>query len=96
MFRFFKKCFLYSNDNFWLLYVKCKYIKVCFNENQECKMRKKVIDINNNDPTFYHFSISVDKCSGNCININDPYAKLCVPDVAVFNKCQSIQSNVKK
>ena len=41
MFRFLKKCFLYSNDNFWLLYVKCKYIKVCLNENQECKMRKK-------------------------------------------------------
>ena len=54
-----------------------------FNEecNQECKIRTKIIDINNNEPSFYPFSISVNKRSGSCNNINDPYAKLCVPDV---------------
>ena len=37
------------------------------------------------------FSIKVNKCSGSCNNINDPYVKLCVPDavkninVKVFN-----------
>ena len=30
---------------------------------------------------FYPFGIKVNKCSGSCNNINDPYAKLCVPDV---------------
>ena len=30
---------------------------------------------------FYPFSIKVNKCSGSCNNINDPYAELCVPDV---------------
>ena len=30
---------------------------------------------------FYPFSIKVNKCSGSCNNIDDPYAKLCVPDV---------------
>ena len=30
---------------------------------------------------LYPFSIKVNKCSGRCNNINDPYAKLCVPDV---------------
>ena len=30
---------------------------------------------------FYPFSIRTNKCSGNCKNINDPYAKTCVPDV---------------
>ena len=30
---------------------------------------------------FYPFSIKVNKCSGSCNNINDPYAKLCVLDV---------------
>ena len=30
---------------------------------------------------FYPFSIKVNKCSGNCNNINDPYAKICVLDV---------------
>ena len=49
--------------------------------NQECKIRTKVIDINNNEPTFYPFNISVNKYSGSCNNINDPYAKLCVPGV---------------
>ena len=30
---------------------------------------------------FYPFSVEVNKCSGNCNNINDPYARLCVPHV---------------
>ena len=32
--------------------------------NQECKIRTKIIDINNNEPTFYPFSTNVNKCSG--------------------------------
>ena len=47
--------------------------------NQQCKTRTKIININNNEPE--PFSIKVNKCSGSCSNINDPYAKLCVPDV---------------
>ena len=31
---------------------------------------------------FFPFSIKTSKCSGSCYNINDPYVKLCVPDVA--------------
>ena len=30
---------------------------------------------------FYLFSIKTSKCRGNCNNINDPYAKLCIDDV---------------
>ena len=48
--------------------------------NQECKTTKIII-INNNEPVYYPFSIKVNKCSGSCNNINDPYAKLFVPDV---------------
>ena len=48
--------------------------------NQECKVRPKIVDINSNNPMFYPFGIKVNKCSGNCNNINDPYAKICVPD----------------
>ena len=50
-------------------------------KNQECKTRPEVININSNNPIFYPFSIKVSKCSGNCNNINNPYAKICVPDV---------------
>ena len=46
-------------------------------KNQECKTRPKVIDINSNNPTFYHSSIKIKKCSGSCNNINDSYAKIC-------------------
>ena len=49
--------------------------------NQECKIRPEIININSNEPLFYPYSIKVNKCSGSCDNINDPYAKLCVPDV---------------
>ena len=41
-------------------------------KNQECKARAKLIDVNNNEPVFYPYSIIVNKCSGSCNNINDP------------------------
>ena len=54
--------------------------------NQKGKVRPKVVDINSNSPMFYPFSIKENKCSGDCNNINDPYAKICLPDtVKVFN-----------
>ena len=55
---------------------------VCISvKNQECKVRPEIANINSNEPTFYPYSIRTSKCSGSCNNINDPYAKLCVPDV---------------
>ena len=39
------------------------------------------MNINSNKPSFYPYSIRVNKCSVSCNNINDPYANLCVPDV---------------
>ena len=61
--------------------------------NQECKIRPQKININSNSnkPLFYTYSVKINKCSRRCNNINDPYAKLCVPDlvkainVKVFN-----------
>ena len=49
--------------------------------NQACKVRPEIINVNSNEPVFYPFSIKTSKCSGSCNNINDPYAKICVPDV---------------
>ena len=40
--------------------------------NQECKVRPKILNINGNEPSFYPHSILVNKCSGSCNNINDP------------------------
>ena len=49
--------------------------------NQECKVRPEIVNVNGNEPVFYPFSIKRSKRSGSCNNINDPYAKLCVSDV---------------
>ena len=49
--------------------------------NQECKIRSGIIDINSNEHLFYPCSSEINKCSGNCNNINDSYAKLCIADV---------------
>ena len=49
--------------------------------NQACKARPEIINVNSNNPVFYPFSIKTSKCSGNRNNINDPFAKICVPDV---------------
>ena len=43
-------------------------------KNQECKVRPEIININSNNPMFYPFSIKVNKCNGNCNDINNPYA----------------------
>ena len=49
--------------------------------NQPCKARPEIVNVNNNNPIFYPFSIKTSKSSGNCNNINDPYSKNCVPDI---------------
>ena len=49
--------------------------------NQACKAIPQVVNANSINPIFYHLSIKKSKCSGNCNNINDPYARICVPDI---------------
>ena len=49
--------------------------------NEKCKIWSKIINTNSNKPSFYPYNLEVNKCSGSCTNINDPYEKLCVPDV---------------
>ena len=59
--------------------------------NQACKVRPEIINVNSNEPVFYPFNIKTSKCSGSCNDINDPYVKICHPDavkdlnVKVFN-----------
>ena len=49
--------------------------------NQPCKARPEIVNVNSDNPIFYPFSIKTSKFSGNCNNINDPYARICVPNV---------------
>ena len=48
-----------------------------------------------NEPVFYTFRIKTNKCSGNCNNTYDLYAKRCVPDVVKDVNVKSIQSRTR-
>ena len=49
--------------------------------NQECKVRSEIVNVNSDEPVLIPFSIRKSKCNGSCNNINGSYGKLCVPDV---------------
>ena len=49
--------------------------------NQARKVRPKIVNVNSNEPVFYPFIIKTNKCSSSCNNINNPYTKICVPDI---------------
>ena len=48
---------------------------------QECKVRPEIVALNSNNPIFYPFSVKINRCRGNCNSINDPYAKICFPNI---------------
>ena len=50
--------------------------------NQACIVRPEITNISSNNAIFYPFSVKINRCSGNCNNINDPYARICVSDTA--------------
>ena len=70
MSRFIKTVFVVAMSFF-----SCSALKCVSMNNQECKVRPKIINININEPSFYPEMVVVN-------NINDPYANLCVPDVS--------------
>ena len=77
----FKKVFFTAITYFSFNVLNINSLECISMNNQKCKERAKIIDVNSNEPVFYPFSIKVNKCSGSCSSINDPYAKLCVPDI---------------
>ena len=81
MFEFIKKMFVVTMYFFSYNALNAVPLKCASMNNQEYKIRPEVININSNEPTFYPYSIEMNKCSASCNNINDPYAKLCVYDV---------------
>ena len=81
MFRFIKKCF-FIGSLFLSNLVSTTSLSCISMNNQACKARPEIVNVNSNNPIFYPFSIKTSKCSGNCNNINDPCARICVPDMA--------------
>ena len=79
MFRLIKQIFISAMMLFSSLQ-NANPLKYILMKNQEYQVRPETVDINSHNPIFYPFSIKINKCSGNCNNINDPYARICVPD----------------
>ena len=83
--------FFCNNDLFSYNVLNVNSLKCVSINNQECRARPEIININSNEPLFYPYSIKINNYGGSCNDINDPYAKLCVPDfvkgvnVKVFN-----------
>ena len=90
MFRFIKQIFI-SAMMFFSSLPNINPLEWISMKNQECKATPEIVDINSNNPIFYPFSIKINKCSGNCSNINNPYARVFVSgtvknlNVKVFN-----------
>ena len=95
IFRFVKKVFFIGLTILSNL-VSTNSLSCISMNNQPCKARPEIINVNSNNPVFYTFSIKVNKFSGNCNHINDPYAKIHLSDIAkdlnvkVFNLKYSI------
>ena len=80
MFVFIKKIF-YIGSLFLSSLVSTTSLNCISVKNQKCKVRTEIINVNSNGPMFYLFSIKTSNCSGSCNDINDPYAKICAPNV---------------
>ena len=80
MFKFIKQIFV-STLMFFGSLSSVNPLECVSMNNQECKIRPEVVNVNSNEPLFYPFSIKSRKWSVSCKNINDLNSKLCVPDV---------------
>ena len=49
--------------------------------NQQNKVRPKIVNVNRDNPVFFSFSIKTSKWSDSSNNINDLYGKLCVTNI---------------
>ena len=63
--------------------IKTKALECVSVVNQKCMPRPKILDVNEgvDEALFYSYNVLVNKCSRSCDTINNPMAKLCVPNV---------------
>ena len=60
--------------------------------NRKCMPRPKILEVNEGvgEALFYPYNVLVNKFSGSCDTINNPMAKLCVPDIIKRLICKFI------
>ena len=63
---------------------KTKALECVSVTNQECMPRPKILDVNEGvaEALFYPYNVLVNKCSGSCNTLDDPMAKMYVPNIA--------------
>ena len=51
--------------------------------NRKCMPRPKILDVNEGigEALFYPYNVLVNKCIGSCNTLDNPMAKLCVPNI---------------
>ena len=81
MFGFVKNVFIAAVTFFSFNALSVNSLECVSMNNKGCKARPKIIDVNKNEPVFYPYSIKINKCSGSCGSINNPYAKICLPNI---------------
>ena len=79
MLRFTKKCF-FTGLAFLSILTGVNSLSCISMNNQECWVRPQIVSVNSKGPVFFPFSIKTSKCSGSCNDVNEPHAKLRVPD----------------
>ena len=72
MFGFIKKVFFKVMTFFSFNVLNVNSIECVSMNNQECKIRSEIINVNTNEPMFYPYSKKINKCKGSCNTINDP------------------------
>ena len=63
--------------------IKTKALECVSVVNQKCTPRPKILDVKEGvgEALFYRCNVLVNKCSGSCNTLDDPMAKLCVPNI---------------
>ena len=63
--------------------IKTKALECVSIVNQKCMPRPKILDVNEGvgEALLDLYNVLVNKCSGSCDTINNPMAKLCIPNV---------------
>ena len=63
--------------------IKTKALECVSVVNRKCMPRPKVLDVNEGvgEALFSPYNVLVNKCSGSCDTLDDPMARLCVPNI---------------
>ena len=79
MFEFVKKVF-FTGLTISSSFTSVNLLSCISINNQKCKGRLRIVNVNSDGPVFFPFSIETSKDSGSCNNIIDLHAKICVPE----------------